>query len=346
MEFQSDDKGEYGPWTSPTVIDESIPDGFKETHRLIVDRIMDECAVIQEPSSKMILEVGAGLGALGEIIPPRYVDRYVQTDRTPLYVEHSSARNPHLKSQEADVYDLPFPDASASLVVARDLFDMLDQPEVAAASIYDVLTPGGQFIHLHDRRPNVGHVVRNLRLAAEGAFDDVIMLPAIRDETLTHLKLVTSDVYLAAREQWRETTRKTMDYYVNNTENLDLLRSSAPGQVDAVAKLAARLPGVETATFGEAFSVLTAATLQKTGFSEVTSRTVTAESEVSDEHLDYLFPAAALAAFRQQPPAMRDNILVHYPSGKHELRGIDPQVPTGKIRQIGMLSVIIAQKAA
>jgi len=343
MSFQNPDNGAYGPWVKPGVIDESFPNAFQEPYRQIVGKVVDACMAEANLSDGAIIEIGSGLGALGNIINPHYAGQYTQTDRTPLFAKLSHERNPRLRSIAADIYSLPFKPNTASLVLAQDVFDILDQPEDAAVNIHKVLAPGGRFVHFHDRRPNIGNVVRNLRKSAEGELDEVVMLPGVTD-ALTHLRLIHPDTYQEARAHWNERTRKLMDSCAENVEKLDQMRVTHMHEIDVASRLAAEIPGVDTPTFSELFTSQTTTALSKAGFRKIDSGVLRATAEVSQNYLSYILPAEILEQHNRLPEAVRDNLLVQQPTGRFELRGVDPKLPSRMIRQIGCMSVIVAEK--
>lgn len=92
-----------------------------------------------------VLDLACGTGiiseALAETVAPAQV---VGCDLSPQLLAQASQRcQDNLRFVQADVYALPFEDNSFDFVYARFLFQHLDVPEAAAASIHRVLAPGG-----------------------------------------------------------------------------------------------------------------------------------------------------------------------------------------------------------
>jgi SAM-dependent methyltransferase len=113
-----------------------------------------------------VLEVGAGLGYLGKLVPETLRERYLQTDQNPHYAELSAANN-GLPAAVADVYQLPFVNdkkhTGFDAVVAMDVLDILHHLPVAAEQIAGSLQEGGVFVHFHNRRPSMTMLARPLR---------------------------------------------------------------------------------------------------------------------------------------------------------------------------------------
>lgn len=101
-----------------------------------------------------IVEIGSGIGYLGEHIMQPWRSGYVQTEIGVENSYHANKRNPDLQTVTARAQELPFRSGSVGVVVARNLFDMVDTPAVIA-EIERVLRPGGLALHMHDHRPSL-----------------------------------------------------------------------------------------------------------------------------------------------------------------------------------------------
>lgn len=95
-----------------------------------------------------VLEVGTAQGIRARLIAERFPQcQVVGIDRnSELLVEARELNIPNLHFQEADVYDLPFEDASFDFVYARLVFMHLTDPMRALRSIFRVLRKGGRVL--------------------------------------------------------------------------------------------------------------------------------------------------------------------------------------------------------
>lgn len=114
------------------------------------------------PGDAPIVEVGAGLGFLGELIPDRYRARYTQTEIGEENCRIAAERNPDLATVQAAAQDLGKL-AGAGIIIARNLFDVVDT-EAVIAEIGRVLLPGGRAVHIRDRRPSLPWIQDTLGL--------------------------------------------------------------------------------------------------------------------------------------------------------------------------------------
>ncbi len=98
-----------------------------------------------QPKDK-ILEIGSGLGELAKLVP-EYKARIQQTEQSPEVIAEHKARDKDSNIIQANVYALPFPNASFDRVVACSVFDTLEDLESALKEVSRVTTPKGKFIH-------------------------------------------------------------------------------------------------------------------------------------------------------------------------------------------------------
>ena len=99
-----------------------------------------------------VLDLGAGTGELNAYALRGKVGRVVGVDLDPRVTS-----NPLLDAGlQADIYALPFGDASFDVVFSIYVFEHVDRPAVLAAEIARVLKPGGICLSL---TPNIFHYV-------------------------------------------------------------------------------------------------------------------------------------------------------------------------------------------
>ncbi len=110
-----------------------------------------------EGLSGRVLEVGTGTGLLLPAYPPT-VSEVVAIDIDPEMLARGASRGrPGVSLQQADVQQLPFPDASFDVVVACLVFCSVKDPVRGLAELRRVLRPGGQLRMLeHVRAPHSG----------------------------------------------------------------------------------------------------------------------------------------------------------------------------------------------
>jgi ubiquinone/menaquinone biosynthesis C-methylase UbiE len=106
--------------------------------------------------SGRVLEVGTGTGLVLPSYPPTVSD-VVAIDIDPEMLARARRRRPDLTLLQADVQQLPFPDASFDAVVACLVFCSVEDPVRGLAELRRVLRPGGQLRMLeHVRAPHSG----------------------------------------------------------------------------------------------------------------------------------------------------------------------------------------------
>lgn len=141
------------------------------------------CGVVQEqiteailpyiPSSGLVIEFGAGSGALYDMIEgslPRNT-RWLETDQIPYFMKLDRSRRP--EQALVELPNIPLDDNSADATVALSVFDTLS-PSVLEGSLEEisrVLNDGGRFVHVIDLAPNTDFLVR------EAADNGQIALP-------------------------------------------------------------------------------------------------------------------------------------------------------------------------
>ena len=103
--------------------------------------------------SGRVLEVGTGTGLLLPAYPPS-VSEVVAIDIDPEMLARARPRRPGVSLLQADVQQLPFPDASFDTVVSCLVFCSVEDPARGLAELRRVLRPSGQLRMLeHVRSP-------------------------------------------------------------------------------------------------------------------------------------------------------------------------------------------------
>lgn len=110
-----------------------------------------------------IVEIGAGIGYVGEYIADQWRPGYIQTELGAENCAQANKRNPDMQTMAARAQELPFRSGSVGAVIARNLFDMVDTPAVIQ-EIERVLRPGGLALHMHDHRPSLVWIHQQLNL--------------------------------------------------------------------------------------------------------------------------------------------------------------------------------------
>jgi SAM-dependent methyltransferase len=97
-----------------------------------------------------VLEIGAGGGALGRLLPAALGARLIQSERSRAATRALRAVAPDGPVLCAAAETLPVSSGACGAVVALCVFDAIANPAAAAAEIARVLAPGGRFVHLLD----------------------------------------------------------------------------------------------------------------------------------------------------------------------------------------------------
>ncbi len=101
--------------------------------------------------SECVLEVGAGTGAMSQILQQRYPTiKLFSIDLALAMLGLAQKRNHHTVHLQADVYWLPFPENEFSAVVCHNSFPHFDEKIKALDEIRRVLALGGQVLILHE----------------------------------------------------------------------------------------------------------------------------------------------------------------------------------------------------
>ena len=121
-----------------------------ERAQLRLDGFSDLLRHHKMPMSGVILEVGCGHGLRTHLIAKHAKQaEVIGIDRSPELLKHAHdayQKTSNLSFQQADLYDLPFPDNSIDFIYVRLVFMHLLDPISALLSLKRVLKPGGRLL--------------------------------------------------------------------------------------------------------------------------------------------------------------------------------------------------------
>lgn len=138
-----------------------------------------------------VLEIGSGLGELVENLVPEYRGMIQQSDAVLETVDLNRTRHPESNIVQANVYRLPFSDASFDGIVGFSSFDTFGDLNSAIREMRRVLKPGGRLIHFLDLVANDEAVIANF----ESRDEFVPFLLANSGEGPDQIKLIPKDVF-------------------------------------------------------------------------------------------------------------------------------------------------------
>jgi ubiquinone/menaquinone biosynthesis C-methylase UbiE len=108
-------------------------------HRMLMRGFLDAAGeLVGRVESQRVLEIGCGPGDLAQVLFSRHGNRYVGLDVSPEEVEAARRRCPQLEFLPASAYRLPFRDGAFDLVVACEVLEHLEAPDVALKEIVRV----------------------------------------------------------------------------------------------------------------------------------------------------------------------------------------------------------------
>jgi SAM-dependent methyltransferase len=122
--------------------------GAPKGHEEVFDRVLDAIGTVD---GQRCLEVGCGGGRLLERVLAAG-GRAAGVDHSPDMLELSRKRNRGavetgaLELKLADAEQLPWPDATFSVLLSANTFFFIERPERALAEFYRVLAPGGRIV--------------------------------------------------------------------------------------------------------------------------------------------------------------------------------------------------------
>ena len=212
-----------------------------------------------------LLEIGSGLGEL-VLLVPEYEHRIQQTDQGENIVAAHKREYPSSNICVANVYDLPFPDASFDVVLGNASFDTFGDLEAALQEVHRVLKPNGRIIHFLDLTPDQCATVVAFQRAGYAPF------PVLDDRGGLYrgLRVMKQEDYIAALEDFRGFREGDfLAAYIKEAEAYMRLTAS-PEHIPVlqrIAHIAAELEApAEVVSFLDAFLQRFTAMLDKTSF--------------------------------------------------------------------------------
>ena len=131
-------------------------DSSEECDRLerqgLIARIDGHLAHLKLPKRALVLECGCGSGSMSRLIARTHADAtVVGVDYRQQYLDYAAALAgkqglANVTFRQADVFALPFPDASFDVVWTKYLLQWLKEPKRALAEIKRVIKPGGMLV--------------------------------------------------------------------------------------------------------------------------------------------------------------------------------------------------------
>lgn len=129
---------------------------YRALTRRLVHAVFERFAL---PEAGPIVEIGAGLGELYELLPDAIRARWVLSEPTELGVHKLSRRFPNLRVERAGVEQLPFADGEVAAVVGLCVLDLVPDLSRARAELERVLAPGGLVLHFLDQNPHLARIL-------------------------------------------------------------------------------------------------------------------------------------------------------------------------------------------
>jgi SAM-dependent methyltransferase len=129
---------------------------YRALTRRLVHAVFERFAV---PETGPIVEIGAGLGELYELLPEAVRARWVLSEPTELGVRQLVRRFPQRRVERASVEQLPFADGEVAAVVGLCVLDLVPDLSRARTELERVLAPGGLLLHFLDQNPHLARIL-------------------------------------------------------------------------------------------------------------------------------------------------------------------------------------------
>jgi SAM-dependent methyltransferase len=293
------------------------------------------------PDDASVLEVGCGTGELYRLLPHNLKQEYIGLDNEADYLEFNRRQNPGVDLREGDIADLPGAANSYAAVLALNVLDVVPDFDAALQEINRVLKPGGSMVHFHDRRPNLGFLIRRLP-------NGFIPLPYVNQaEQFDRFRLIDR----AAYQSQADDRANSLKGWVRMLEQADLsafdrVHGAWPGVIELLAECTETQFGhVEpddpslTPGFKALFTRVTADALKAAGLEVSFAGDIPAEAAVPDSYIDPLICHSVLV-----PPFASSNTFIIDENGYYSFAETPNGLPKGETLVKTKMNVIVAKK--
>lgn len=117
---------------------------------LLAEIVADTCRDFPVRADGMVLEIGAGTGALRPCLPADLRERTTHTDPSEAALRVLRERAPQARTRVAGAEALPVEEGAAAAVVALCVFDAVADRGTVVREVARVLRPGDRFFHFLD----------------------------------------------------------------------------------------------------------------------------------------------------------------------------------------------------
>jgi len=132
---------------------------YQEQARRIIATVLESYAPV---GSGPVVEIGAGDGQLGDLLPSVLRSRIVHTEPTQRGVIELAKKSPSARIERAAVEKLPFAAGEVAAAVGFCVLDVVPDLKAAVRELGRVLAPGAPFIHFLDQSPFLHTVFERL----------------------------------------------------------------------------------------------------------------------------------------------------------------------------------------
>ena len=123
---------------------------YRELARRIIGTVLETFAPV---ATGPVVEIGAGDGQLGELLPDALRPRIVYTEPTERGVAELGNRFPGARFERASTEKLPFGDGEVAAAIGLCVLDLVPDLPAAVRELARVLAPGAPVIHFLDQNP-------------------------------------------------------------------------------------------------------------------------------------------------------------------------------------------------
>lgn len=242
---------------------------------LFRDIVNDACQDFVDDAGPNI-EIGSGLGALGEYMQGTPVHAYVEGN-LPTALEHQAkiadSQSDH-RIINGDLYNLPFRSESVSSVLGLLVIDAMFDMQAVTEKISRVLKPCGTLVYFHDNQASMNAVGTQIR--QEGSIPVPINKRRIASMDENEFKRFIK----LARRQWRGgpvDIELIVDALTQDRMQFDWWRMEAPDLVNAITDVVEgdrKLKRAVLPHITDVFASLLSATAEATGLEVIRNNAI------------------------------------------------------------------------